>query len=83
VAKEGLAIGEVAERQWWKDGVSPSDQVTGIGIGVTEADDGGETALAAGVARAKAWEDEEDKDCCVKCSHSGLSVYLDARLLGV
>jgi hypothetical protein len=70
VAKEGLAIGGVSDRQW-KDGVSPPDHVTGIGLGVTKADDGGETALAAaGVAGDQAQKDEEEEEYYVKCSHS-------------
>jgi hypothetical protein len=73
VTEEGLAKGEVVDWLWWKDRVSPPDKVTSIGVGVAEADDGGEVALAtAGVAGAEAREDEEEKECCVRCSHSVL-----------
>jgi hypothetical protein len=70
VAKKGLAIGEIVDRMWWKDRVSPPDKVTCVRVGVTEADDGGELAL--GTAGAKVREDDEDKKCCVRCSHSGI-----------
>jgi hypothetical protein len=71
--EESLAIGEIVDRLWCKDRVSPPDKVTCIGVGVTKADDGGEAALATSrVAGAKEREDEEHKECCVRCSHSGI-----------
>lgn len=73
VAKESLTMGEVVDRFWWKDGVSPPDTVTCISVGVAKADDGGVAALdTAGVASSEVREDEEDNECCMRCSHSGL-----------
>ncbi|KAJ1282023.1 hypothetical protein BS78_03G018300 [Paspalum vaginatum] len=63
-AEEGLAVGEVVERNDGENQRGQPEEVTGVGIGVAGAKDGGEEGLgpvaAAGVRAAEQARDGEE-----------------------
>jgi len=63
-AEEGLAVGEVVERNDGDDRPGQPDEVAGVDVGVAEAEYGGEEALgpvAGGVRAVELARDEEEQ----------------------
>lgn len=66
VVEERLAVGQVVERDHWEERRGKLDEVAGVGVGIPEAEYGGEglvvwVALDGVCAMEKAREEEEEE----------------------